>query len=66
MTIILMVATTLPVFQDLLPEDVEEVIVAGKRNLARFSQNVAEFEWHLTVLEYLDVTRRCRIAGDDA
>lgn len=66
MTIILMVATTLPVFQDLLPEDVEEVIATGKRNLVRFSQNVAEFEWHLTVLEYLDVTRRRRVAGDDA
>lgn len=66
MTIILMVATTLPVFHDLLPEDVEEIIIMGKRNLVRFSQNVAEFEWHLTVLKYLDVTRRCRITGDDA
>ncbi|WZH48340.1 Zn2-C6 fungal-type domain-containing protein [Fusarium acuminatum] len=66
MTIILMVATTIPVFCDLLPEDVEEIIVTGKRNLVRFSRNVAEFKWHLTVLEYLDVARRCRIAGDDA
>jgi hypothetical protein len=61
-----MVATTIPVFYDLLPEDVEEIIVTGKRNLVRFSRNVAEFKWHLTVLEYLDVARRCRIAGDDA
>jgi hypothetical protein len=66
MTIILMVATTLPALRDLLPEDVEEIIVTGKRNLVRFSQNVAEFEWHLTVLEYLDVARRCRIAGSNA
>ncbi|KPA38979.1 oleate-activated transcription factor 1 [Fusarium langsethiae] len=65
MTIILMVATTLPVFYDLLPEDVEAIIATGKRNLVRFSQNVAELEWHLTVLEHLDVARRCRIAGDD-
>jgi hypothetical protein len=50
----------------LLTEDVEEIIVTGKRNLVRFSRNVAEFKWHLTVLEYLDVARRCRIAGADA
>ncbi|SPJ77027.1 related to 3-oxoacyl-[acyl-carrier-protein] reductase [Fusarium torulosum] len=65
MTIILMVATIFPVFCDLLPEDVEEVIMTGKRNLVRFSQSVGEFKWHITILEHLDVARRSRLVGDD-
>jgi hypothetical protein len=66
MTIILMVATIFPIFCDLLPEDVEEVIMTGKRNLVRFSQSVGEFKWHIAILEHLDVARLYRLAGDDA
>ncbi|KAF5230096.1 hypothetical protein FANTH_13978 [Fusarium anthophilum] len=62
MTIILMVATIFPIFKDLLPENVEDVILAGKRNLARFSQSVAEFSWHIEILKRLDVARRNRMA----
>ncbi|KAL5586958.1 hypothetical protein FOVSG1_012094 [Fusarium oxysporum f. sp. vasinfectum] len=61
MTIILMVATIFPIFKDLLPDDVEDVILGGKMNLARFSQSVAEFSWHIEILERLDVARRNRI-----
>lgn len=61
MTIILMVATIFPIFKDLVPDDVEDVILGGKRNLARFSQSVAEFSWHIEILERLDVARRNRI-----
>ncbi|KAF4448693.1 oleate-activated transcription factor 1 [Fusarium austroafricanum] len=61
MTIILMVATMFPVFRNLLPEDVEEGILTGKRNIVRFSQSVTEFAWHIAVLERLDVARRNRI-----
>jgi hypothetical protein len=62
MTIILMVATIFPIFKDLLPQDVEDAIQAGKRNLARFGQSVAEFSWHIEILERIDVARRNRIA----
>ncbi|KAF5702840.1 oleate-activated transcription factor 1 [Fusarium mundagurra] len=65
MTIILMVATIFPIFKDLLPGDVEDVILAGKRNLARFSQSVAEFSWHIEILERLDVARQSRIARQE-
>ncbi|KAG9499446.1 hypothetical protein J7337_007902 [Fusarium musae] len=47
---------------DLLPQDVEGAIQAGKRNLARFGQSVAEFSWHIEILERIDVARRNRIA----
>ena len=62
MTIILMISTILPVLHELLPGDVEEGIVTGKRNLLRFSQSVIQFEWHIKVLENLDVARQARIA----
>ena len=63
MTVILMISTMLPVLHELLPGDVEEGIVTGKRNLLRFSQSVIQFEWHIKVLENLDVARQSRIAG---
>ncbi|GKU06443.1 oleate-activated transcription factor 1 [Fusarium langsethiae] len=65
MTIILMISTLLPVLHDLLPIDVEEGIVAGRRNLLRFSQSVTQFEWHLKVLENLEIARQARIARRD-
>jgi hypothetical protein len=65
MTIILMVATIFPIFRNLLPDDVEDAILGGKRNLSRFSQSVAEFSWHIEILERLDVARRNRMARNE-
>lgn len=62
MTIILMISTILPVLHGLVPGDVEEGIVTGKRNILRFSQSVTQFEWHIKVLENLDKARQVRIA----
>jgi hypothetical protein len=62
MTIILMISTILPALHDLLPEDVEDGIVTGKKNLLRFSKSVTQFEWHLDVLENLDAARQARRA----
>lgn len=61
MTMILIVATVSPLFQDVLPIDVEESIASGVRNLKRFSMSVREFAWHLEVLERLDTSRRIRL-----
>ncbi|KAJ4113939.1 hypothetical protein NW768_011469 [Fusarium equiseti] len=61
MTMILMISTILPVLRELLPEDIEQGIVTGKRNLLRFSQSVTQFEWHMKVLENLDSARQARI-----
>lgn len=54
MTIILRVATKLSVFSNILPPDIEEIIALGKQNLRRFRVSIAEFEWHLSVLDALD------------
>lgn len=63
MAIILIVATVSPLFQDILPIDVEESIASGVRNLRRFSMSVREFSWHLEVLERLDTARRVRLGS---
>lgn len=54
MVIILRVATVCTVFRDILPDDVDDVIVVGKRNMKRFGLSVKEFQWHLEVLDKLD------------
>jgi hypothetical protein len=54
MVIILRVATTCAVFNNILLADTEDVIAIGKRNLRRFSVSIPEFRWHLDVLEALD------------
>lgn len=63
MAMILIVATVSPLFQDILPIDVEESIASGVRNLRRFSMSVREFSWHLEVLERLDAARRVRLGS---
>jgi hypothetical protein len=62
MTIILMISTILPTLRGLLPDGVEEGITTGKTNLLRFSQSVTQFEWHIKVLENLDIARRAILA----
>ncbi|KAI5919434.1 hypothetical protein F4810DRAFT_687413 [Camillea tinctor] len=57
MVIILRVCTVIPVFAPILPQDVEEAIFLGKRNLQRFSASIREFQWHLRVLDQLDAAR---------
>ncbi|KAI0383487.1 hypothetical protein F5Y04DRAFT_250333 [Hypomontagnella monticulosa] len=54
MVIILRVCTIRKEFSGILPDDVEEVIYLGKRNIQRFSVNIKEFKWHLDVLERLE------------
>jgi len=61
MTMILMIATVVPPLRRILPEDVEQAIFLGTRNLRRFSRSVGRFEWHLGVLERLDSARRARM-----
>jgi hypothetical protein len=53
---ILRVATTCSVFNNILLPDTEIVIATGKRNLRRFSVSIPEFQWHIEVLEALDKT----------
>jgi hypothetical protein len=52
------VATIYPIFRHVLPDQIEDVISTGKRNLHRFSLSIGEFEWHLVVLEKLDAACR--------
>lgn len=54
MVIILRVASVCPPLQELIPDDVENVIRVGKRNLRRFGVSVKEFRWHSEVLDELD------------
>ena len=61
MVAILMVSTVCVPFCDVLPADIEEAIFLGIRNLKRFGVSVKEFEWHLDVLERLDIARKARI-----
>ncbi|KAH6662927.1 hypothetical protein F5X68DRAFT_178041 [Plectosphaerella plurivora] len=53
--VILRVATIYPIFRHVLPDHVEDVIAAGKRNMRRFSLSIGEFGWHLDLLGNLDV-----------
>ncbi|KAH7411086.1 hypothetical protein BKA64DRAFT_373122 [Cadophora sp. MPI-SDFR-AT-0126] len=62
MVIILMIATISPQFQQIIPADIDEVIISGQQNLKRFSLSVTEFEWHLQKLEELDRARKVRQA----
>ena len=62
MVIILMITTSSPQFQKVIPADIEEVIIAGQQNLKRFSMSVREFEWHLQELAKLDRARKARKA----
>ncbi|PVH82098.1 hypothetical protein DL98DRAFT_530530 [Cadophora sp. DSE1049] len=62
MVTILMISTSSPQFQQIIPADIEEVIVAGQQNLKRFSLSVREFDWHLQELEKLDRARKARKA----
>ena len=62
MVIILMITTSSPQFQEVIPADIEEVIIAGQQNLKRFSLSVREFEWHLRELAKLDRARKARKA----
>ncbi|KAI0593205.1 hypothetical protein F4775DRAFT_586993 [Biscogniauxia sp. FL1348] len=61
MVIILRVCTLVPVFAPILPQDIEEAIFLGKRNLQRFSASIREFQWHLRVLEQLDAARAANL-----
>ncbi|KAI1484539.1 hypothetical protein F5X96DRAFT_435421 [Biscogniauxia mediterranea] len=63
MVIVLRVCTVVPVFAPILPQDVEEAIFLGKRNLQRFSASIREFQWHLRVLEQLDDAARAANLG---
>ncbi|KAK0120787.1 hypothetical protein ONS96_010989 [Cadophora gregata f. sp. sojae] len=63
MVIILMITTSSPQFQQVIPADIEEVIIAGQQNLKRFSLSVKEFEWHLQELQKLDRARKARKPG---
>ncbi|KAI1455853.1 hypothetical protein F4805DRAFT_468439 [Annulohypoxylon moriforme] len=56
MVMILRVCTRCKIFAGILPDNVDEVIYLGKRNLRRFSINIREFEWHLNILEKLEGT----------
>ncbi|KAL2859394.1 hypothetical protein BJX68DRAFT_261835 [Aspergillus pseudodeflectus] len=49
--IILRVATICPHFTSIIPDNIEEVIATGMRNLRRFSVSIKEFRWHLGFLE---------------
>ncbi|TDZ16675.1 Citrinin biosynthesis transcriptional activator ctnR [Colletotrichum orbiculare MAFF 240422] len=62
MVIILRVATMCPVFRDILPADIEQAIFVGTRNMRRFSLSVGEFEWHLGVLERMEMSCKNRMA----
>ncbi|KAG4428404.1 hypothetical protein IFR05_016116 [Cadophora sp. M221] len=62
MVIILMISTTSPQFQQIVPSDIEEIISIGQQNLKRFGLSVREFEWHLQELEKLDRARKARKA----
>ena len=57
-----MITTSSPQFQEVIPADIEEVIIAGQQNLKRFSMSVREFEWHLRELAKLDRARKARRA----
>jgi len=57
-----MITTSSPQFQEVIPADIEEVIIAGQQNLKRFSLSVREFEWHLRELAKLDRARKARRA----
>lgn len=54
MVIILRVATICSAFREILPDDIEEAIFLGRRNLQRFRLSIREFEWHLGILDKLD------------
>jgi hypothetical protein len=45
------VATICPHFTSIIPDNIEEVIATGMRNLRRFSVSIKEFRWHLGFLE---------------
>lgn len=59
--VILRVATLYPVFRHVLPADAERAIWTGKRNLQRFGVSVAEFAWHIDLLERIDAACRHRL-----
>ncbi|KAH6887710.1 hypothetical protein B0T10DRAFT_490225 [Thelonectria olida] len=61
MTLILMVSSVCSIFRDILPPSLEEAILSGKQTLSRLKMNIQEFEWHLDVLERVDVARQSRI-----
>lgn len=56
MVVILRVATICSALQGILPLDIEDAIMKGRRNLKRFSKSIPEFEWHSKELENLDTT----------
>ena len=57
MVIILMVATTVPLFYPLLPAKIESIIAMGRQNVRHFSTCIQEFRWHDAELEKLDKVR---------
>ncbi|KAI8657116.1 Zn(2)-C6 fungal-type domain-containing protein [Fusarium keratoplasticum] len=63
MVMILRIATFCDVLREILPGDIEETILVGKRNLRKFGVSVGEFGWHLEVLEKLDAACRERMAA---
>jgi hypothetical protein len=63
MVMILRIATVCDVLREILPGDIEETILVGKRNLRKFGVSVGEFGWHLEVLEKLDAACRERMAA---
>ncbi|RDW63609.1 hypothetical protein BP6252_11154 [Coleophoma cylindrospora] len=58
MVIILIVATSYPILQHILPPDVDRTIKMGLQNLRRYGTVVPEFKWHVRELEILDLARR--------
>lgn len=52
--IILRIAIVCPVFRNILPSDIEETILVGRRNLTLFSVSIPEFQHHLYLLDKLD------------
>lgn len=63
MTSILLVSTMFTVFNEVRPENIEEGIAAGMRNMHRFRKSVSQFGWHIDILERLDVARKRRLEG---
>jgi hypothetical protein len=51
--IIVRVATICPHLASIIPDNIEDVIETGMRNLRRFSGSIREFSWHLEFLEQL-------------
>ncbi|KAH7166562.1 hypothetical protein EDB81DRAFT_782439 [Dactylonectria macrodidyma] len=61
MTLILMVSSICSIFRDILPASLETSIDLGQQILARFSRNIKEFKWHLSILQRVDVVRKSRL-----